>query len=55
LNINPDIDTRVAEQNEEFQKKSVENVQLLSQISDKDNEIESLYERIKQLECKVII
>ncbi|XP_014470965.1 PREDICTED: uncharacterized protein LOC106742503 isoform X2 [Dinoponera quadriceps] len=38
---------------EEFQKKIVENAQLLSQISDKDSEIESLYERIEQLECKV--
>lgn len=38
---------------EEFQKKIVENAQLLSQISDKDSEIESLYERILQLECKV--
>lgn len=38
---------------EEFQKKIVENAQLLSQISDKDSEIESLYERIQQLECKV--
>lgn len=38
---------------EEFQKKIVENAQLLSQISDKDSEIESLYERIQQLESKV--
>lgn len=38
---------------EEFQKKIVENAQLLSQISDKDSEIESLCERIQQLECKV--
>jgi len=38
---------------EEFQKKIVENAQLLSQISDKDNEIESLCERIQQLECKI--
>lgn len=38
---------------EEFQKKIVENAQLLSQISDKDSEIESLYERIQQLECKI--
>lgn len=38
---------------EEFQKKIVENAQLLSQISDKDSEIESLYDRIQQLECKV--
>lgn len=38
---------------EEFQKKIVENAQLLSQISDKDSEIESLYERIQQLEYKV--
>ncbi|XP_012533183.1 uncharacterized protein LOC105834895 [Monomorium pharaonis] len=38
---------------EEFQKKIVENAQLLSQISDKDNEIETLYERIQQLECKI--
>lgn len=38
---------------EEFQKKIVENAQLLSQISDKDSEIESLYDRIQQLECKI--
>ncbi|XP_012216663.1 putative leucine-rich repeat-containing protein DDB_G0290503 isoform X2 [Linepithema humile] len=38
---------------EEFQKKIVENAQLLSQISDKDSEIESLYERIQQLEYKL--
>lgn len=38
---------------EEFQKKIVENAQLLSQISDKDSEIESLYERIQQLEYKI--
>ncbi|XP_020293616.1 protein phosphatase 1 regulatory subunit 21 [Pseudomyrmex gracilis] len=38
---------------EEFQKKIVENAQLLSQISDKDSEIESLCDRIHQLECKV--
>lgn len=38
---------------EEFQKKIVENAQLLSLISDKDSEIESLYERVQQLECKV--
>lgn len=38
---------------EEFQKKIVENAQLLLQISDKDSEIESLYERIQQLECKI--
>lgn len=38
---------------EEFQKKIVENAQLLSQISDKDSEIESLCERIHALECKV--
>lgn len=38
---------------EEFQKKIVENAQLLSQISDKDSEIESLCERIQQLECKI--
>ncbi|EZA61341.1 golgin subfamily A member 2 isoform X2 [Ooceraea biroi] len=38
---------------EEFQKKIVENAQLLSQISDKDSEIESLCDRIQQLECKV--
>lgn len=34
-------------------KKIVENAQLLSQISDKDSEIESLYERIQQLEYKI--
>lgn len=38
---------------EEFQKKIVENAQLLSQISDKDSEIESLNERIQQLEYKL--
>ncbi|XP_034941413.1 ERC protein 2 [Chelonus insularis] len=38
---------------EEFQKKIVENAQLLSQISDKDNEIEELNDRIKHLECKL--
>lgn len=38
---------------EEFQKKIVENAQLLSQISDKDSEIESLYERIQHLEYKI--
>ncbi|XP_070519473.1 putative leucine-rich repeat-containing protein DDB_G0290503 isoform X2 [Cardiocondyla obscurior] len=38
---------------EEFQKKIVENAQLLSQISDKDSEIESLHERVQQLECKI--
>lgn len=38
---------------EEFQKKIVENAQLLSQISDKDTEIESLNERIQQLEYKL--
>ncbi|XP_017882274.1 protein phosphatase 1 regulatory subunit 21 [Ceratina calcarata] len=38
---------------EEFQKKIVENAQLLSQISDKDSEIETLNERIQQLECKL--
>ncbi|XP_011881660.1 PREDICTED: ankyrin repeat domain-containing protein 18A [Vollenhovia emeryi] len=38
---------------EEFQKKIVENAQLVSQISDKDGEIESLCDRIQQLECKV--
>lgn len=39
--------------NEEFQKKIVENAQLLSQINDKDSEIESLNERIQQLEYKL--
>ncbi|XP_034179126.1 uncharacterized protein LOC117603765 isoform X1 [Osmia lignaria lignaria] len=39
--------------NEEFQKKIVENAQLLSQISDKDSEIETLNERIQQLEYKL--
>ncbi|KOX79826.1 Protein phosphatase 1 regulatory subunit 21 [Melipona quadrifasciata] len=38
---------------EEFQKKIVENAQLLSQISDKDSEIETLNERIQQLESKL--
>ncbi|XP_076764894.1 uncharacterized protein LOC143431827 [Xylocopa sonorina] len=38
---------------EEFQKKIVENAQLLSQISDKDTEIESLNERIQQLEYRL--
>ena len=38
---------------EEFQKKIVENAQLLSQISDKDSELESLNERIQQLEYKL--
>lgn len=39
--------------NEEFQKKIVENAQLLSQINDKDSEIETLNERIQQLEYKL--
>ncbi|KAG7202938.1 hypothetical protein KM043_010079 [Ampulex compressa] len=38
---------------EEFQKKIVENAQLLSQINDKDSEIESLNERIQRLEYKL--
>nr|XP_050865583.1 uncharacterized protein LOC127070970 isoform X2 [Vespula vulgaris] len=38
---------------EEFQKKIVENAQLLSQIADKDSEIESLSERIQELEYKL--
>lgn len=38
---------------EEFQKKIVENAQLLSQIADKDSEIESLSERIQDLEYKM--
>lgn len=38
---------------EEFQKKIVENAQLLSQISDKDNEIDELNDRINHLECKL--
>lgn len=38
---------------EEFQKKIVENAQLLSQINDKDSEIESLNERMHQLEYKL--
>ncbi|XP_015588783.1 protein phosphatase 1 regulatory subunit 21 [Cephus cinctus] len=38
---------------EEFQKKIVENAQLLSQIIDKDNEIEYLHERVQQLEYKI--
>lgn len=38
---------------EEFQKKIVENAELLSQISDKNSEIESLDERIQQLEYKI--
>lgn len=38
---------------EEFQKKIVENAQLLSQLNDKDSEIESLNDRVQQLECKV--
>ncbi|XP_011312433.1 protein phosphatase 1 regulatory subunit 21 [Fopius arisanus] len=38
---------------EEFQKKIVENAQLLSQISDKDNEIEEINDRIKHLEYRL--
>lgn len=38
---------------EELQKKIVENAQLLSQLSDKDNEIEELDDRIKHLEYKL--
>ncbi|KAK2574904.1 hypothetical protein KPH14_002595 [Odynerus spinipes] len=38
---------------EEFQKKIVENAQLLSQIGDKDFEIESLCERVSELEYKL--
>lgn len=38
---------------EEFQKKIVENAQLLSQLSDKDMDIELLNDRIKQLEYKL--
>lgn len=38
---------------EEFQKKIVENAQLLSQINDKDSEIESLNDRIQQLQYKL--
>jgi predicted nuclease with TOPRIM domain len=38
---------------EEFQKKIVENVRLLSQISDKNSEIEGLLDRIQHLEYKL--
>ena len=38
---------------EEFQKKIVENAQLLSQIADKENEIEALNDRIEHLEYKL--
>ncbi|XP_063991826.1 ELKS/Rab6-interacting/CAST family member 1 isoform X2 [Diachasmimorpha longicaudata] len=38
---------------EEFQKKIVENAQLLSQLSDKDNEIEELNERLIHLEYRL--
>ncbi|XP_053976435.1 protein phosphatase 1 regulatory subunit 21 [Hylaeus volcanicus] len=38
---------------EEFKKKIVENAQLLSQISDKDSEIESLNNRIQELQYKL--
>ncbi|XP_066599831.1 protein phosphatase 1 regulatory subunit 21 [Prorops nasuta] len=38
---------------EEFQKKIVENAQLLSQISDKDSEIDILNDRISQLEYRL--
>ncbi|XP_043257927.1 ERC protein 2 [Colletes gigas] len=38
---------------EEFQKKIVENAQLLSQISDKDSEIENLNDKIQQLQYKL--
>lgn len=38
---------------EEFQKKIVENAQLLSQISDKNSEIEGLTDRIQHLEYKL--
>ena len=38
---------------EEFQKKIIENAQLLSQIGDKDNEIEALREEIKFFENKL--
>lgn len=38
---------------EEFQKKIVENAQLLSQISDKDNDIDELNDRIQHLECRL--
>lgn len=38
---------------EEFQKKIVENAQLLSQIADKDSEIETLSERLQDLEYKL--
>lgn len=38
---------------EEFQKKIVENAQLLSQIGDKDSEIEALNQRIEQLEYEL--
>ncbi|XP_014218456.1 myosin heavy chain, clone 203 [Copidosoma floridanum] len=38
---------------EEFQKKIIENAQLLSQISDKNIEIDSLMGRIQQLEYKL--
>lgn len=38
---------------EEFQKKIIENAQLLSQINDKDSEIENLNSHIQQLEYKL--
>lgn len=38
---------------EEFQKKIIENAQLLSQIADKDNEIDALREEIKFFENKL--
>ncbi|XP_058799855.1 myosin heavy chain, clone 203 [Phymastichus coffea] len=38
---------------EEFQKKIVENAQLLSQISDKNKEIESLLDKVQHLEYKL--
>ncbi|XP_043273202.1 protein MLP1 isoform X2 [Venturia canescens] len=50
-------DPQVAQPNhiyvEEFQKKIMENAQLLSQIADKEGEIESLNERIIHLEYKL--
>lgn len=40
---------------EEFQKKIIENAQLLSQIADKDNEIDALREEIKFFESKLTL
>lgn len=41
--------------NEEFQKKIIENAQLLSQLSDRSSEIDGLNQRIQQLEYKLDI